>query len=480
MIPYKTYISIDRSLQKAVYMQIIEAFIGLIKKGILEKGNKLPGSRVLAATLGVQRQTVVKAMDELIAQGWLESKQSKGMFVASKLPLYQPIALKGVVDLPTQSFVFNQSKVLDREEIVGSYGFYIDEGIPDVRLAPVETLMKYYKTRFLKPVDRFHSYSDVMGNMELRKALTHYLKENRGLHFDLSNILITRGSQMGMWLACQVLLNSGDVVLVGKNNYISANIAIQYTGAKLIEVDHDEDGIQVDLVEKAIRNQKVKALYLTPHHYHPTTVTMSLERRMELLNLAGHYGVAIIEDDYDYEFHFKSKPILPIASLSDWKNNLYIGSFNKSLAPSIRVGYLIGRTDFIEEVAKLRRVIDRQGDPLMEYAIAKMLQSGEMDRHMRRVLKQYKERRNYFCERAQLELSNLFEFKEPEGGMAIWAKINKVTSIELAKILAQKSVYINNGLMYDHHQEGLNCTRIGFASKSISELAYMVDLLKAI
>ena len=150
---------------------------------------------------------------------------------------------------------------------------------------------------------------------------------------------------------------------------------VRHFGGRIIRVPVDEHGMDVHRIGSICRNQKIRAIYLTPHHHYPTTVTMSAERRMELLRIAEQHDIVLVEDDYDYDYHYEGAPILPLASMSRG-NVIYVGSFSKQLAPSVRVGYLTGNPVFIEQVSRIRRIIDRQGDPLLEFALAEMIREG--------------------------------------------------------------------------------------------------------
>ena len=151
---------------------------------------------------------------------------------------------------------------------------------------------------------------------------------------------------MGIYLASQLLFNKKDTVVVGNTNYLTANYTFEEAGATITHIPVDDQGIDTNAMEALCMKTKVKAIYVTSHHHHPTTVTLSAERRMHLLQLAKQYGFAIIEDDYDYDFHYSNAPILPLASNDNYGNVIYIGGFTKIIAPAMRIGYLIAPKDF--------------------------------------------------------------------------------------------------------------------------------------
>jgi GntR family transcriptional regulator/MocR family aminotransferase len=185
------------------------------------------------------------------------------------------------------------------------------------------------------------------------------------------------------------------------------------------------------IISKRFYTQKIKAVYIIPHHHCPTTVTMSVERRLKLLSLAKEYRFAIMEDDYDFDFHYDNKPYLPLASIDHNQNVIYIGSITKTFAPALRIGFMTGPSAFVEAASSLRQLIDRQGDTLLEEAFAVLFDNGEMERHFRKSLKIYKQRRNLFCQLLKSDFNEVIEFKIPEGGLAVWSNFDK--KIDLIK-----------------------------------------------
>ena len=183
---------------------------------------------------------------------------------------------------------------------------------PDVRLVPVEEMGRAYKSILMRHTSlKYLSYVEIAGVQKFRTILSDYLNTSRGLQTSLDNIMITRGSQMALYLLAGVLLKKDDAVIVGDTNYYYADHVFTNAGAKLIRVKVDESGIDVDAIEKLCKRKKIKAMYITSHHHYPTTVTLTAARRIKLLGLAEQYGFFIIEDDYDYDFHYLSSPIPP-------------------------------------------------------------------------------------------------------------------------------------------------------------------------
>src|SRR6516164_7146060 len=319
MLPWKTIIQIQKDCDTPVYLQIANSIIQEIKKGRVGPGIKLPGTRQMSEILNVHRKTMVRAYEELDAQAWIEMRASQGTFTSQELPEINPRRL--AVPTEIQSIFPKQTgfKVKINEQIKeptlpnrNIMGFH--DG-PDVRLMPTEDIGRAYKSVLSRHVNyRYLSYVEVAGVQKFRTVLSDYLNESRGLKTCAENIMVTRGTQMAMYLLCLVLFSKGDYVLVGDTNYYYVDQCILHAGAKLVRVKVDESGIDVDEIEKVCKRKKIRAIYITSHHHYPTTVTLTASRRIRLLSLAEKYGFVIIEDDYDYDFHYQSSPILPLVS----------------------------------------------------------------------------------------------------------------------------------------------------------------------
>ncbi|SNZ01781.1 PLP-dependent aminotransferase family protein [Flagellimonas pacifica] len=484
MFPYKTSIQFDRKSSQALYLQLSNQIIQYIKNQTLAPNTKLPGSRILAEQLNVHRKTIVACYEELLLQGWVESIPKKGTFVLGSLPILHRQKLKdsAIFDLKENAgFCFYKNSILPEKSTKRNPDFMcFNDGISDSRLTPIDEIARTYRRISAKKMIVEHlSYVSTYGNQTLREVLTDYLNATRGLHTTKENVLITRGSQMGIWLSSQLLLKKDDVIVVGNTNYESADSTFRYQEAKIERVPVDEDGIVTSDIEMLCKRKKIKAVYVTSHHHHPTTVTLSAKRRIHLLNLSRKYNFAIIEDDYDYDFNYNHAPILPLASHDLHGNVIYIGSVCKTVAPVYRIGYLIASKAFVDEASKLRGFMDRQGDALLELTFASFIKSGDLDRHIRKVMKIYKQRRDLFCKLLKDELGGFFQFETPKGGMAVWTKLNSNYSWAAISEAARKyRLEIGDWRRYDAAKLGHNSIRIGFASYNEEEIYELINRLK--
>ncbi|MEW7291923.1 MocR-like pyridoxine biosynthesis transcription factor PdxR [Aquimarina sp. 2304DJ70-9] len=487
MFPFKNNILLDRKANRNLYLQLCDQIIGHIKSGKLAPSTKLLGSRKMAEDLDIHRKTVIAAYDELISQGWIETIPAKGTYVTSTLPIIRKqrfdqnpsnitVKHKSGFSFITRAHLMRKTTTNIRQDVLK-----IDDGVPDNRLAPIEEIARIYRNITKKTHHKkLLAYDSIYGNLALRKALVTYLNQTRGLHISIDNILITRGSQMGIYLASQLILKNKKKIIVGKTNYMTADNTFKEAGGDIEQVPVDEQGMNTFAIEQLCKAKKIDAVYVTSHHHHPTTVTLSAERRMHLLQLAQEYNFAIIEDDYDYDFHYSNAPILPLAS-NDYNGNvIYIGGFTKIIAPAMRIGYLVAPSDFVDEAARLRRIIDRQGDMILEQTLAQMITSGDVQRHCNKALKTYKIRRDLFCSLLQEKLGNYFEFDIPKGGMAVWIKLNKNYHWDDVYNEAKKNNLELNPewQRYDNDNSGHNGIRLGFASLHEEEIVTVIEKLE--
>ena len=475
---------LDSASRTPIYLQLINQLILLIQGGQLVSRQKLPGSRTLAGVLGIHRNTVTRAYEELQAQGWIEIRPNQGTFVMDNLPLpsYQEWnPLETSSREPSQAYAFYEFTHLQHPEADRDM-LAFDDGLPDIRLAPVAEISRAYgRSLHLLLQKKGLGYRDGFGNWELRVALAKDLRETRGMAIGPENILITRGTIMAMHLALASMIQPGDTFVVGKNNYQTANLVLKHIGAKRLRVSVDEQGLVTEELEEICKKQAVRGLYITPHHHHPTTVCMSPERRVHLLQLAKQYNFAVLEDDYDYDFHYGNSPILPLASGDHEGRVLYVGSFTKAIAPAFRVGYLVGPAHLIQKLPKIRRIWDRQGDEVLEACFADLMENGVIRRHLRKAGKLYKERRDLFAQLLREHMGDYVKFQLPVGGMAIWTHFAPDIDLkQVQKKALREGLHISNGARYHPDEPQLNATRMGFASMNLRELEQAVGILKQV
>lgn len=459
-----TTIKLDKSDKKAVYMQIADEIIKSIKNEVIKSGETLPSTRQIAEILGVNRNTVIRTFDILLSEGWLISEERKRIYVSDKLKITKSANKK---EIPQ-----------DRTEIFRNDLIFFDDGLPDTTCTPMEELARAYRRIFSRKVRwQIMNIASELGDEKFRETISKMLNSNRGMQTSVSELCITRGSQMALYLTAHCLLGKGDNILIENPGYRPAWEAFRSTGATLIPIPVDENGINVDIITDILHKKTVKAIYLTPHHQYPTTVTLSLARRLQLIELSNRYNFTIIEDDYDNEFHFGQRPIMPISAHEETNNYVYIGTLSKLIAPAVRIGYVVSSPDFVSKVGKLRKIIDMQGDTIMEQSILDLMTSGDMRRHQKRMLNYYRSKRDFFSNLIDNYLKDKVTYQVPDGGLAFWLNPIKTTDLfQLKKIVNTKliSFYTPDRFSYNDDIIGL---RLGYASLSEANLEKGMQIL---
>lgn len=481
-VPYQSFIKIDRKSDTAIYMQVAHQLINAIQRGSLPLGTKLPGTRALSSILEVHRNTIVAVYDELFAQGWVESLPNKGTFVIGKneeKPLKIGNFNKNNLQLYPSStgFSFKTTNILDNPFEHSDCQYMFNDGVPDIRLTQIDQHSRIYSS-IMKRKGHYkmlgHYNHD--GSEFFKKNLANYLNLSRGLAISKNNLLITRSTEMSIFIASEILLSEGDVVLVGDLSYFSVNMIFQKKGVKILSVPIDDEGLSVDGVREICKKQKIRMLYLTPHHHYPTTVTLSAQRRLELLNLANEFGFAILEDDYDYDFHYDKSPILPLASADTTGMVIYTGTFGKSLAPGFRTGFIVAPENLMTEMRKYLGIIDRQGDILMEQVLGEMIAEGEIHRYLKKSLKVYQERRDRFIELLNEHLGDYIDFRKPSGGLAVWIEWKvPLNLMQLSRKCSQDNLFLPKTLLYQNRE--LIAMRLGYGHLTFEEMENSVRIL---
>lgn len=458
--------------------KISEAIGREIRRGRFRPGDFLPSSRALSQTLSVHRNTVIAAYEELAEQGYIQTQAGRGTFVSENLPdTFHPRRARGRTS--PVSFQLAPPSPLANHLELGRDTIALLPGLPDLREAPFPALARAYRAA-LKNAPACMDYQDAHGHPRLLQQLSLYLSSQRGVTSRSDEMLITRGSQQAIHLAARALHRPGAVIAVERCGYPPAWEALRMAGAELVPVRVDKHGLVTDELKRLCEARDVAAVYVTPHHQYPTTVTMSAARRLRLLRLAEKKRFVIIEDDYDHEHHFSQHPVLPLKSVDTRGVVLYIGTLSKVFAPGIRIGYAVGQRPIIEHMATSRTYLDRQGDHTTELAMSYLLEEGEFGAHIRRMHRKYRTRREALFEALEKQLGSRLTFKIPPGGLALWARVEGGVSPSLWTARAlRRNVVVMDGKQLFFDGRSRPYLRLGFARHREDELVEGVRRLAA-
>jgi GntR family transcriptional regulator/MocR family aminotransferase len=351
--------------------------------GRLAPGDRLPASRVLAGDLGISRTTVATVYERLVAEGFLEARVGAGTFV-SAVAATPPRCAAGAVR-PRAGWRWSPVPV-SGESPVPAYDFRV--GIPDAALFPFDTWRRILAAESRLGGHAPGSYAGPGGLPRLREAIARSVAYGRGVRAEPDEVVVTSGTQQALDLVARVVLEPGDVVAVEDPGYGFARELFASHGARVVPVPVDDEGLVV-----AALPDDTRLVYTTPSHQFPLGVALSLARRRQLLAFAARHDAAVVEDDYDSEFRFTERPLEPLHALDEAGRVIYVGTFSKSLLPSLRTGYLVAPPTLVDALLAAKQLTDGFGPVQPQAALARFLEEGLLGRHVRRAAKVYAERR---------------------------------------------------------------------------------------
>lgn len=399
---------LDRGSSVPLQTQLTNQIKELIRLGQLASGDRLPSSRDLAADLKISRNTVVYTYDRLISEGYLYSRMRSRIFVADTAPELQRAARergrRQTIRVPASVPIAGGS--------TAPTPFRPCQ--PDVQLFPLD-MWNRLRSRALRTTHRsllHYNAAAVLGLRELRENLANYLRESRGVRCEWWQVAITSGSQQALYLLSRVLLKEGDRVYMEDPGYQGAVKAWQVAGASIQYLPVDGDGVIVP----PLGEQSARLVYVTPSRQFPTGASLSLSRRLALVNGAADSGTWIVEDDYDSEFRYDAAPLPSVQSLDVSGRVIYIGTFSKLLFPALRLGYAVLPVPLVEKVQDLKGVVEDHGPMIDQATLAAFLDTGAFYSHIRRCRRAYAERQRVFLEGIQKGGLPL-EFRYTDGGM---------------------------------------------------------------
>lgn len=390
-------LALERTSDVPLHTQLAQSLRAHILNGDTPPGTRLPATRTLAAELCIGRNTVADAYDQLIAEGYLEARVGSGTRVAAIAP--DALLATGATNTPDAETL--PPPLSQRGEALagalrpvppqpGKFGYAFQPGVPAFDAFPLASWTRI-SARAAKNIQAVGDYSDPDGLPDLRRAIAAHVKLARGVVCEPDQVIVTVGAQAGLDLAARLLIDPQDPVWIEDPGYGGARGAFIGAGAKLVPVPVDEEGMDLTAARKL--GARPRLIYVTPSHQFPLGMTMSLNRRLELLELAEDADAWIIEDDYDSEYRYQGRPLSSLQGLDGGHRVLYVGTFSKTFFPSLRLGYLIVPKAHAQSFKDAMRNTGHSAPGLPQMALATFMEAGHYEAHARRMRKLYDTRR---------------------------------------------------------------------------------------
>jgi GntR family transcriptional regulator/MocR family aminotransferase len=394
-------------LYQQIYDRIREAILG----GVLTPGTKLPSTRTLASDLNISRNTVEVAFMQLEAEGFLIRQVGAGTYVSLTIPEYVKPPKAASRDLKANESSDRKQSLSTRGNLIFASGLEADPSsgrnfapcVPGLDSFPFKTWHRLVARRSRYGRDELLQYGTPAGHKRLREVVASYLATARGVKCDWQQVIILASTQQALDLVSRLLLDEGEKIWFEEPGYLSARATFLSLGAKIEPVAVDDDGLDVEAGKST--SPDARLVYITPSHQYPTGVTMSLARRLDLLNWAAESSAWIIEDDYDSEFRYTGRPLAAVQGLDTAGRVIYTGTFNKVLFPSLRLAYVVVPKDLIDAFVAARSMLDGHPPTFMQSVLADFIAEGHFSAHLRRMRMLYQERREVLLEAIEKRLS---------------------------------------------------------------------------
>ena len=459
-------------LQHQLYQQLSERILDQR----YPPGRQLPSSRQMAQDLGISRNTVNAVYDQLKAEGFLQSRAGKGVFVhedirAAVMPSGPGLSKSGgvVMTLPPLR-ALRRGKPKPVEDV----NLPFQPGLPDLDAFPIRSwnrILHHQESR-----RALRGYDSIQGYRPLRRAIAAYVRTSRGVRCEEHQVIITNGAQQALALIADVFLQRGDRVLCENPGYRGARNALGHSGNPVIPIPLKDQVLDVDALPGLASNE-ARLLFCTPTHQYPMGGVLDLSQRMALVQWAQQNECWIIEDDYDSEFHFYNKPFAAIQGLYENAPVLYMGSFSKTLLPALRVGYLVVPEPVVEPLLWSKQISGGETPLLVQATIAEFIESGQFIRHLRRMRQIYRDKWTLFQDEVTEKLGGLVQPVAESAGMHLVLE-GDFDDLALGQWLRTRgfgSTPLSAHFLGDAARTGLI---MGFASANEREIKECVNILQ--
>lgn len=469
-------------LYRQVYLHIRRAILG----GQLPAKARLPSTRVLAQELGVSRNTVAAAFDQLYAEGFIEGRVGSGSYVTDCIcetlveaccdnpkASAPPEPEEGGPGLSRRGQIMANARILNDQ---GRTASYFRPGTPALDAFPHALWQRLTSKRLRLRETAIGNYGPAAGYEPLRRAVASYLATARGVVCSPEQVIITNGAQAALDLCARILADPGDKAWIEDPGYLGARGAFRGAGLELVPVPVDDDGLDVAAGEE--RAPHARLAYITPSRQYPTGPVMSVARRLALLDWARRNDAWIIEDDYDSEYRYCGRPLTALQGLDGGRRVFYVGTFSKVLFPDLRLGYMVVPEQFVEDVTRGRVVASGALEVFHQSVVADFMEEGHFTAHIRRMRSLYSERQTAMLEAGREYLSGMLDLQPASGGLQLIARTAEGVSdselVERARSAGIAVTPLSHMYLGEDTQQGLI---LGFASVDARSMGLRIKQL---
>lgn len=459
------YLKLDRASKRSISKQIYIELREKILSGELLVGEPLPSTRDMSKELSIARNTVLSAYEMLVSEGVILSVPGSGFYVS-------------------REFSYKTARIRINEDSIASLSDHIvskdiinfDSGIPALNLFPGKKWNHAVSSAFFEAPSSVLGYDDPQGRPEFRRILCNYLKKVRGIRCKPDQIIVTTGAKQGLSLAAKCLLNAKSEVWIENPTNDNVRKIFSYHTDKIVGIDVDEKGIRPEVFQE---HRTPTLIFTTPSHQFPMGGILPIDRRLELIQFARKTGCYLLEDDYDSEFTYHGLPTHSLFEF-DTEHVIYVGTFSKVMFPSLRLGYMVVPESLVPQIRELKRLSDHHSNSIYQLALMRLIENGDLERHIRRMKKEYKRRRDYLLELLDTYFLGKVRVHGGDAGMHVVAEFDQIVfTPELISRLYQAGLYIvpveKHALTEGVHQ---NEIILGYAQLDEEEMRRGIEILK--
>ncbi|MBY9080583.1 PLP-dependent aminotransferase family protein [Paenibacillus sp. HN-1] len=438
---YELLIAIDKTLDTSLSRQVYEQILQAITSGCLRSGDQLPATRLLSEQILVSRSVILQAYEQLQAEGYLEMRRGAGTFIASNAAsagASPDNEAEEYCEVATRAPTFATA---DSSPTAVPYDFR--HGVPAWDVFPMDRWQRALTEACRRATPDMLTYGPAEGSLALREEIARLVRSTRSIPALPEQIVITTGATQALDILARLCLNNGDPMLVEDPTHNVLREIFAYSGGEVIPVPVDQEGICVQEIDRCLAaysknpTRTPKLLYVTPSHQFPIGVTMSFNRRIQLLEWARRSGALIIEDDYDSEYRYVGQKVSALAGLDSCGRVVYVGSFSKILFPALRIGYVILPPSLVEPFLAIKWITDRMSPTIEQEALTDFIQSGQYAKHVSRMGKLYGTRRACLVDALQHEFDDRVKVIGDEAGLHLLIELDTLVD---ERIIAERAL----------------------------------------